>query len=57
MTQRPKYLGDGVYVSVADDLSTIHVWTSDGILETNRIVLERDVLLALLAFLKEVKLP
>lgn len=44
-----KYLGDGVYAEV-DEASRLVLTTSDGITETNRIVLESDVFAILLAY-------
>lgn len=38
-----KYLGDGVYVEI-DSCGSIVLTTENGIAETNRIVLEYDVL-------------
>jgi hypothetical protein len=45
------YLGDGVYAELDADIGFV-ITTENGIEATNRIVLDWDVLMALLVFLK-----
>jgi hypothetical protein len=46
-----KYIGDGAYVRMDDD--RVVIFTSNGLGTTNRVVLEPDVLVSLIQFLKE----
>ena len=46
------YLGDGVYVETDDQMYCLILTTENGIDITNRIVLEPEVIAALLAYLK-----
>ena len=48
--QRKKYLGDAVYARV-DDFGRVVLTTEDGYRETNKIILEPEVLSALLKFI------
>jgi hypothetical protein len=46
------YLGDGVYAEM-DEFNSIILTTSNGIMDTNRIVLEPEVLDALNKYLQQ----
>lgn len=46
------YLGDGAYV-YADEFGAVVLYTSDGVRETNRVVLERDVLAAFSQWMRD----
>ena len=50
---RKMYLGDGVYAEFSN--GDIHLTTEDGIQVTNRIVLEPEVLAALLRFVERLR--
>ena len=47
------YIGDGVYASF--DGYDLELVTSDGLRETNRIILEPEVLVSLLAWLEKTR--
>lgn len=46
-----EYLGDGAYAAV-DEFDNVLIYTSDGRRRTNEVVMEPEVLLAFLAWLK-----
>lgn len=48
------YLGDGAYVYL-DRMDAVVLYTSDGIRETNRVVLEPKVLFTLVQWLRQHK--
>jgi len=52
MTPRKKYLGDGVYAEW-DAAERLVIYTSNGLEERNRIVLEEDVWFALFDFVEK----
>lgn len=55
MKPNKAYIGDAVYVE-ADNWGGVVLTTSDGLTDTNRIVLEPDVIDALEDYLKAIRL-
>lgn len=49
------YLGDGVYAQIDNATGDLVLTTEDGISETNRIVLEYEVIIALQKYLKRME--
>lgn len=54
MAATKDYLGDGVYAEVTE-YGDLVLTTSDGIRDTNRIVLEPEVLAALLRYVERIR--
>lgn len=52
---RKQYLGDGVYIYEDKDEDRLVIYTSDGVMDTNIIFLEREVVRSLLDYLLESK--
>ena len=51
---KKEYLGDAVYATI-DDYACLVITTEDGVSETNRIVLEPEVIVSLEDYLKRVR--
>jgi hypothetical protein len=52
-----EYLGDGVYVEINAESNALTLFTANGIRETNRVVLEPEVLAKFEAFLERLRTP